>query len=106
MKILPFIPPDVVKKRKSAESGGLFIVVDKIVFDCTNFLQEHPGGEQIIKSFGGAECSWQFWRFHGKKEMEEFGRPLRVGRTDGITNKFKEPQRYVGLRNLGVDDWD
>ena len=72
--------------------------MENIVFDCTEFLKEHPGGEQIIKSFGGAECTWQFWRFHGKKEMEEFGRPLRVGRTAGITNKFKEPKKYVGLR--------
>jgi cytochrome b involved in lipid metabolism len=82
------------------------IVIDNIVFDCTSFLKEHPGGEQIIKSFGGAECSWQFWRFHGKKEMKEFGRPLRVGRTQGMINKFKEPQKYVGLRRLGADDWE
>jgi cytochrome b involved in lipid metabolism len=82
------------------------IVVDKIVYDCTNFLEEHPGGEQIIKSFGGAECSWQFWRFHGKKEMDEFGRPLRAGRTEGVVNKFKEPPKYIGLRKLGSDDWE
>ncbi|KAE9371897.1 cytochrome b5 [Stipitochalara longipes BDJ] len=103
---LPFISAEEVKQRNAVENGGLFIVVDNIVFDCTNFLKKHPGGEQIIKSFRGAECSWQFWRFHGKKEMEEFGRPLRIGRTEGMVNKFKEPQKYVGLRKLGVDDWD
>jgi cytochrome b involved in lipid metabolism len=81
-------------------------VVDNIVYDCLEFLKEHPGGEQIIRSFSGAECSWQFWRFHSKKEMEEFGKPLRVGRTDGMINKFKEPQKYVGLRKLGGGDWD
>lgn len=37
--------------------------------------------------------------------MEEFGRPLRVGRTKGLRNRFEEPKRYVGLRRLG-DDWD
>jgi len=75
------------------------------VFDCLKFLKEHRGGEQIIKSFGGAECTWQFWRFHGKKEMEDFGRPLRVGRTEGLVNKFKETQKYIGLRKLGADEW-
>jgi cytochrome b involved in lipid metabolism len=77
------------------------IVVDNVVYDCTDFLPEHPGGEQVIKSFAGAECSWQFWRFHGTKEMEEFGRQLRVGRTEGLRNKFSESKRYIGLRRLG-----
>lgn len=82
------------------------IVVDEIVYDCTDFIGEHPGGQVIIESFAGAECSWQFWRFHGKKELEEFGRPLRVGRTEGLQNKFREPAKFVGLRRLGDDGWD
>ena len=81
-------------------------MIDKIVYDCTGLLKQHPGGEQIINSFSGEECSWQFWHFHGKKEMEVFGRPLRVGRTQGMVNEFKEPQKYVGLRNLVADEWD
>lgn len=81
------------------------IVVEDIVYDCTDFISEHPGGEKIIQSFAGQECTWQFWRFHGKKDMEELGKPLRVGRTKGLKNRFKEPVRYVGLRRLGDDDW-
>jgi cytochrome b involved in lipid metabolism len=81
------------------------IVVDEIVYDCTEFVLEHPGGMQVIESFGGAECSWQFWRFHGKKDMEDFGKSLRVGRTKGLFNKYEEPARYVGLSRLGADDW-
>jgi cytochrome b involved in lipid metabolism len=47
-------------------------VIDDIVYDCTLLKSEHPGGEQTIQSFAGAECSWQFWKFHGEKEMEGF----------------------------------
>lgn len=82
------------------------IVIDEIVYDCTQFILQHPGGQEIIKSFAGGECTWQFWRFHGKKVMEEFGRPLRIGRTMGLKNKFKEPVRFVGLKRLGDDGWD
>ena len=81
------------------------IVVDNVVYNCAQFVFDHPGGKQIIEAFAGAECSWQFWRFHGKREMEEFGKALRVGRTEGLKNQFKEPVRYVGLRPLG-DAWD
>jgi cytochrome b involved in lipid metabolism len=82
------------------------IVIDDIVYDCTQFISEHPGGAQTIQPFAGAECGWQFWRFHGEREMEEFGRVLRVGRTKRIENKFKEPPRYVGLRRFGEDGWE
>lgn len=37
--------------------------------------------------------------------MEEYGRALRVGRTKGLENKYKEPVRFVGLRRLD-DVWD
>lgn len=76
------------------------------MYDCTDFITEHPGGEQIIRSFAGAECSWQFWRFHGVKEMRESGTGLRVGRTEGMKNKYPEPVKWVGLRKLGGDEWD
>jgi len=81
------------------------IVIDKIVYDCTTFVKEHPGGETVVKAFAGEDCSWQFWRFHGKKEMEEFGRRLRVGKTDGVKNRYAEIPQYVGLRSRGSDDW-
>lgn len=118
---LPFIESHEVTKYVSKAAGGLCrsylsvhstivlklsgIVVDDIVYDCTDFVMVHPGGSQVIESFAGAECSWQFWRFHGKAEMEQYGQELRVGRTSGLQNRFLEPVKYKGLRRLGDDDW-
>jgi hypothetical protein len=115
---LPFIPPEVVrlKRRPGALSGtkcqdgeikDYWIVVDEVVYDCSasGFIYEHPGGEQVILSFVGEDCSWQFWRFHGKNEMEQYGKALRIGRTKGIVNRFAEPVRFVGLSKFGNDEW-
>ncbi|KAL4739218.1 cytochrome b5-like heme/steroid binding domain-containing protein [Aspergillus similis] len=83
-----------------------WIVIDNIVYDCTSFQHSHPGGPVVIRSFVGQDCSWQFWRFHGKEHMMKFGRPLRIGKTSGIRNRFTEPPRYVGLSSgLGDDEW-
>jgi cytochrome b involved in lipid metabolism len=99
---LPFIPSTTV-----TTTSRLWLVIDNIVYDCTDYTFEHPGGSTVINSFVGKDCSWQFWRFHTKKHMREFGRELRVGRTEGVKNPFKEPVRFVGLRKLGVgDEWD
>lgn len=99
---LPFIAPAIVRNKRlglpQAQSPA-WIVVDNIVYDCTDFIEEHPGGDTVLRSFIGEDCSWQFWRFHSKMIMEEWGRPLRVGRTEGILNRFKEPPRYFGSRN-------
>lgn len=79
----------------------IWIVVDGIVYDCSEFMFDHPGGTQVMWSFSGQDCSWQFWRFHDNALMEQFGRPLRIGRTSGVLNKFKEQPRYVGMLNQG-----
>ncbi|OAL40104.1 hypothetical protein AYO20_00522 [Fonsecaea nubica] len=99
---------DEENRSNPAERSGRperWIVIDNIVFDCRDFLAHHPGGEQVILSFVGEDCSWQFWRLHGKTVMEQYGRALRVGRTEGVKNRFVEPVRYVGLSGLGDDGW-
>lgn len=96
---LPFIPAAVVRSQRLSLSQGQgrpWVVVDNIVYDCTNFIDQHPGGDTVIRSFIGEDCSWQFWRFHDKETMQQFGRPLRVGRTEGIKNRFKELPKYFG----------
>jgi hypothetical protein len=113
---LPFIPSEIVvsKRRPGALSGMVsdaelrkdyWIVVDDVVYDCTDFVTQHPGGEQVILSFVGEDCSWQFWRFHGKHEMEQYAKGLRIGKTKGVMNRFVEPVRFVGLSKFGNDEW-
>ncbi|KAL2125877.1 hypothetical protein VTI74DRAFT_2369 [Chaetomium olivicolor] len=97
---LPFIDKSVVTLAR--ECNLLWLVIDNIVYDCTAFAASHPGGADVLRSLGGNDCSWQFWRFHGKREMAQFGRPLRVGTTRGVRNRFAETPRFVGLRGL----WD
>jgi cytochrome b involved in lipid metabolism len=108
-KDLPLIAPSeitLLAKGKSDKEFKLWLVIDDVVYDCSEFVAEHPGGEQVIQSFRGHDCSWQFWRFHSKEHLEEHGRPLRIGRTTGIQNPFAEPERWVGLRRLYTqDDW-
>ena len=118
---LPFIPAAVVTRMrrprltvpkadeldKFPQRQDWWIVIDGIVYDCTDFVLEHPGGAQVIASFIGEDCSWQFWRFHSKTIMEEYGRELRIGRTDkeNIVKRFQEKKRWAGSRKLGTDEW-
>lgn len=113
---LPYIPTEEVTSKRAgekvqsdeqsiSENENLWIVIDTVVYDCSDFVADHPGGQQVIRSFVGEDCSWQFWRFHGQSEMIQHGRPLRIGRTADVPNRFSEIPRYVGLSKNGDDEW-
>lgn len=57
---------DYVPTDEVSLSSPLGIVIDDIVYDCTDFIHDHPGGITVLESFGGSECSckprsrWQF----------------------------------------------
>ncbi|KAH8807277.1 fatty acid desaturase [Xylogone sp. PMI_703] len=105
---LPWIDPQEVARSAGSDPARklerIWIVIGDIVYDCTDFQHSHPGGETVIQSFNGQDCTWQFWRFHSKRHLEEFGDKLRIGRTKGVPNRYQEQPRYVGLRRLG-DEW-
>jgi hypothetical protein len=72
---LPLIPAEVVQQNHGRESMRLCeyietgsrtpwidksvegVVVDRIVYDCTHFIQEHPGGPDVIENFAGSDCT-------------------------------------------------
>lgn len=102
---LPFISASIVVAQKTANQRT-WIVVDNIVYDCTDFVHEHPGGNDVIESFRGENCSWQFWRFHNRGHLKQFGGSLRVGRTKGVNNRFPEPKQFIGSSIIGsADEW-
>lgn len=80
---LPFIPAAEIEAQANAAlledikelriKTNIWIVVDSIVYDCTQFVHDHPGGVQVIRSFSGQDCSWQFWRFHDRALMQQQG---------------------------------
>lgn len=96
---LPSIPNDEVRAKQHC-GKELWIVIDNIVYDCSIYVGEHPGGQHVVKSFSGQDCSWQFWRFHSKELMRDHGRSLRIGKTSNIENRFKERPRFFGMKGI------
>ena len=55
------ISPSEVAAHNIVETG-LWIMVDGVVYDMTGFIDEHPGGQKVIKRVGGKDASKQFWK--------------------------------------------
>ncbi|KAL4953340.1 hypothetical protein BDW69DRAFT_200220 [Aspergillus filifer] len=100
--------PNSESPRKPECEGGIpaWIVIDNIIYDCTTFQSEHPGGSAVIRNFVGQDCSWQFRRFHSQHQLVAYGGALRVGRTKGVVNRYKEVPRFVGASSVDDDyEW-
>lgn len=50
-------------RKEVAKLGSddyVIIIIDGLVYDVTSFLEEHPGGADILKSLAGRDASQQF----------------------------------------------
>ncbi|KAL2421290.1 hypothetical protein ABEF95_008146 [Exophiala dermatitidis] len=89
---LPCILPAEVARRDGKEDPALWLVIDEVVYDCTSFVDRHPGGDAVIKNFAGKDCSWQFHKIHNLQKTRNWLPYLRVGRTQGVQNLYPEPK--------------
>uniref|UniRef100_A0A7E4VDB3 Sulfite oxidase n=1 Tax=Panagrellus redivivus TaxID=6233 RepID=A0A7E4VDB3_PANRE len=87
-----FIPPtrpdlptfkldDVKKHGKGADR--MWVVYKQGVYDITEFLQNHPGGDKILMAAGGSvEPFWALYAQHKTEEVMEILEELRIGNVD------------------------
>lgn len=84
-------------------------MIDDMVYDVTEFSNEHPGGQMPLKNFAGKSCScwyhtfliWdevteysisgQFHQIHSQTTLQRHG-GLCVGWTENVMNPFEKPK--------------
>ena len=67
------IPMSEVKKHNSKESA--WVVLHGYIYDLTKFLEDHPGGDQVILDWAGRDAT-KFWSaIHKKDWIKEYTKP-------------------------------
>ncbi|PLB44146.1 hypothetical protein P170DRAFT_513400 [Aspergillus steynii IBT 23096] len=59
---------DVARHNRSAD---LWVIIDKEVYDLTNFQAEHPGGDRILRRLAGQDASKEFHENHRESLFNE-----------------------------------
>jgi len=57
----------------------LFVVIHDVIYDCTKFVDEHPGGEEVLLDVGGQDSTEAFEDVGHSDEARETLEQLKVG---------------------------
>ncbi len=70
-----------VSRHKSKEEGGIWVTYHDGVYDITEFMEQHPGGdEKIMLAAGGAiDPYWEVFAQHNTEQVHEILEELRIG---------------------------
>ena len=56
-----------------------WVVIDKKVYDISEFVSQHPGGKQILVSVSGDDVTDYFYELHRKEILEEVASDYLIG---------------------------
>ncbi|MFH4982912.1 hypothetical protein AB6A40_009621 [Gnathostoma spinigerum] len=79
------IGEDILKRYSLEEvnshntPASLWIIIDKKVYDLTKFVDEHPGGSEVILEQAGKDATSSFYDVGHSKDAEEMAKEYLVG---------------------------
>ncbi|EGT56790.1 hypothetical protein CAEBREN_18686 [Caenorhabditis brenneri] len=78
---LPIISiEEVAQHNGESEDGSCWIIISGKVYDVTSFLQEHPGGEEVITQMAGQDATTEFFDAGHSKDAIEMAKEYLIGK--------------------------
>lgn len=100
---LPTITLEEFLANDGSDGRRLWILIDTIVFDVTEYLNKHPGGKVPLLNGAGKDSTLQFYQHHGRKGNTRplFNR-LRCLATGRMNSS--DLQRVPGYQKMNVEE--
>lgn len=71
-------------------SDDLWIAYNGLVYDCSKFLDEHPGGEEVMVDVGGTDATEAFDDIGHSDDAHDIMKGLLIGKLEGgVTKEIK-----------------
>lgn len=81
------ITREEVAKNTSEES--LWFIIDSKVYDVSDFLDAHPGGEAVLKQVAGQDATEAFYNLHRQEVLQKY-ESLCIGTIEGERSQVLE----------------
>ena len=63
-----------VKKHNTKESA--WVILNDQIYDLTQFMSDHPGGEDVVLKWSGGKNATKIWNaIHKKEWIQEYVKP-------------------------------
>jgi len=72
---------------------------EQLVYDVTRWLDQHPGGSEIIMEFGGKDATEMFYDIGHSNEAESLLKSFHIGR---IGSQTKSPRSHMFIRQSSL----
>jgi hypothetical protein len=70
---------EIEEVKKHNKENDCWLIIDGKVYNVTSFLDDHPGGKNVLLGYGGKDCSQIFHTLHKSNILEKYGKELLVG---------------------------
>ncbi|EFX02630.1 acyl-dehydrogenase domain containing protein [Grosmannia clavigera kw1407] len=80
-----FTRDEVAASAKAAAAGSadeqapVLFIIDTVVYDVSDFLDAHPGGEFVLRQVAGTDATTAFYNLHRQEALERYKADLAVG---------------------------
>ncbi|MET0287488.1 MAG: cytochrome b5 domain-containing protein [Polyangiales bacterium] len=66
--------------RHNDPAHGYWVVIDRVVYDLTEFVELHPGGRRVVQAYAGMDATHGFARaHHGRADVDAMRESYRIG---------------------------
>lgn len=79
--------PNKVEVANHNKEDDCWIIIDSVVYNITDFIAMHPGGEGVLLDVAGKECTEEFYGLHRHAVIQKFGPKYAIGVIAGETPK-------------------
>ncbi|KAL2842686.1 cytochrome b5-like heme/steroid binding domain-containing protein [Aspergillus pseudoustus] len=79
VRIIPTKRLTYEEVERHASAKDLFVIVHDRVYDITDFLEEHPGGTDVLLELGGLDATKAFEEVDHSADARELLKSLQVG---------------------------
>jgi len=74
---------------KNTTEDSLWFIIDSKVYDVTDFVDAHPGGESVLKQVAGTDATEAFYNLHRQEVLQKYS-SLCIGTIQGEKSKVIE----------------
>jgi alkylation response protein AidB-like acyl-CoA dehydrogenase len=74
---------------KNNTTDSLWMIIDSKVYDVTDFIEAHPGGEAVLRQVGGTDATEAFYNLHRHEVLKKYS-DLVIGTIEGEKSQVVE----------------